>query len=117
MGEYLTLRNGIILYLCLAIPVAVIVAMRLSLRERRILREGHAMTARVAAIRDTGARHNKNPVAELTLDIEGEARQVVTTFTVPNLFSSRFQPGCQVALRVDPRDPNRVIVDRKAMGI
>lgn len=117
MGEYLTLKNGIILYFSLAIPIAFIVVFRRVRRERRILRDGRLVAARVAALKDTGARHNHAVVADLTLDIEAEGRQVVTTFAVPPLFAARFQPGCEVAVRVDPDDPNRVAVDRAAMGV
>lgn len=122
MREYLTVENGIILYFSLAIPIAFVVVMRRSVRERRILQQGAQVPARVAGLRDTGARFNDAVVAELILDIEqpepGEqARQVVTEFTVPPLFTARFQPGSEVVVRVDPNDSSRVLVDRKAMGI
>jgi hypothetical protein len=122
MGEHLTIENGLILYFSLAIPIAFVVVLRRTLRERRILREGAQVPARVALLKDTGARYNDAVVAELTLEIErpepGEqARQVVTKFTVPPLFTARFQPGSEVVVRVDPTDSSRVLVDREAMGI
>ncbi|PCC70671.1 hypothetical protein SAMN02745121_05444 [Nannocystis exedens] len=122
MGEYLTIQNGIILYFSLAIPIALVIVMRRAGRQRRILRDGVQVPARVAGLRDTGARYNDAVVAELTLDIERpepgqQPRQVVTEFTVPQLFTTRFQPGCEVVVRVDPTDSSRVVVDRKAMGI
>jgi hypothetical protein len=122
MRDYLTVENGIILYFSLAIPIAFVIVMRQTARERRILQQGAQVPARVVGLRDTGARFNDAVVAELTLDIErpepGEqARQVVTEFTVPPLFTARFQPGSEVVVRVDLNDSSRVLVDRKAMGI
>jgi hypothetical protein len=74
---------------------------------------GRAGMATITAVRQTGTFVNENPEIEMDLQVsvEGMApypatlRQVVAMVAVP-----QFQPGAAVPVKVDPMDPNSLIV-------
>lgn len=74
---------------------------------------GRDGTATITAIRDTGMTVNDNPSIEMDLQVQvaGEPpypvthRQVVSRLAVAN-----FQPGAQVSVKVDPQNPESLLV-------
>jgi hypothetical protein len=74
---------------------------------------GRAGTATVTAVRQTGTFVNENPEVEMDLQVavNGMApyavthRQVLAMIAVP-----QFQPGASVPVKVDPMDPQSLIV-------
>jgi hypothetical protein len=80
---------------------------------QRLMATGRQGTATVTAIRDTGLTVNENPQVELDLQVavDGAApyavthRQVVSRVAIP-----AFQPGATVPVRVDPADPQTLLI-------
>ena len=80
---------------------------------QRLMASGRQGTATVTAIRDTGLTVNENPQVELDLQVhlDGAApypvthRQVVSRVAIP-----AFQPGATVPVRVDPADPQTLLI-------
>ena len=80
---------------------------------QRLMATGRQGTATVTAIRDTGLTVNENPQVELDLQVsvDGTApyavthRQVVSRVAIP-----AFQPGATVPVRVDPADPQTLLI-------
>ena len=78
-----------------------------------LMAAGQPGQATISAIRQTGTTVNYNPECDLDLQVSvnGSApypvthRQVVAQIAVAN-----FQPGATVSVRVDPADPQSLIV-------
>jgi hypothetical protein len=74
---------------------------------------GRPGTATIAAIRQTGVVVNENPQVELDLQVQVDAgapygvthKQVIAMIAIP-----QFQPGCVVPVKVDPDDPQSLII-------
>jgi hypothetical protein len=67
----------------------------------------------ITTIRDTGTTINDNPLVELGLDVTVEGRRpyaVTQRQVISRLFVANFQPGTTVPVRVDPADPEAVLV-------
>jgi hypothetical protein len=80
----------------------------------RLLRAGDAGRARVVEVVPTGRAVDQAPTLRITLliDLPGQATYAATTrATVPAPMLGRVQPGAIVAVRVDPRNPQRVALD------
>jgi hypothetical protein len=80
----------------------------------RLLRGGDAGRARVVEVVQTGKLVNGQPALRITLlvDLPGHSTYAATIrAVVPSLMLGRVQPGAIVAVRVDPRDPQRVVLD------
>jgi hypothetical protein len=74
---------------------------------------GRVGSATVMAIRDTGVTINDNPQAELDLSValDGSAPYPVThRQVISRIAIGGFQPGATVPVRVDPQDPQKLIV-------
>ncbi len=84
-----------------------------SQKAQYLMAAGQAGQATIAAIRQTGTMVNYNPECELDLQVtvNGSApypvthRQVVAQVALPS-----FQPGATVPVRVDPTNPQSLIV-------
>ena len=82
-------------------------------KSQHLMANGRQGTATVAAVRQTGTFVNENPQVEMDLDVSVEGlepyrvthRQVLAMIAIP-----QFQPGAQVPVRVDPQDPQSLIV-------
>ena len=78
-----------------------------------LMQAGRVGTATVSAVRQTGTFVNNNPECELDLQVVVDAgtpygvthRQVLAMVALPG-----FQPGASVPVRVDPNDPNSLII-------
>lgn len=82
-------------------------------RSQHLMTNGRPGTATVVALRKTGTFVNENPQVEMDLDVTVEGlrtyrathTQVLAMIAVP-----QFQPGASVPVRVDPHDPQSLIV-------
>jgi hypothetical protein len=74
---------------------------------------GRPGTARVDAIRDTGITINDNPTVEfdLSVSLDGAEPYAVThRQSISRLAIGGFQPGATVPVKVDPADPQSLII-------
>ena len=82
-------------------------------KAQHLMANGRQGTATVVALRQTGTFVNENPQVELDLDVSVDGlqpyrathKQVLAMIAVP-----QFQPGASVPVRVDPFDPQSLIV-------
>lgn len=103
--------------LVLVIATKITLGLRRAQAERaellRIWHEGLPATAKVLAISANGGM-NDHPRVTFQLEVSASGRApypVETTVIVSQLAIPRIQPGCELAVRVDPRDGSRVVVD------
>ncbi len=83
-------------------------------RRSRLLRIGVPAQAKVLSVHDTGRRHNQNPVVRITVQVtaaDGNDFSAETTLPVSPALLPRYQPGNQVAVKYDPRVPERIAID------
>jgi len=84
-----------------------------SQKAQHLMANGHVGTATVQAIRDTGMTVNDNPSVQLDLLVTvdgGEPYSVTHTQVVSRIAIGSFQPGATLPVRVDPADPQSLIV-------
>jgi hypothetical protein len=82
-------------------------------KAQHLMANGRPGLATVKAIRQTGVMVNDNPQVELDLEVNVEGltpyaathRQVIALVAIGG-----FQPGASVPVRVDPHDPQSLIV-------
>ena len=82
-------------------------------KAQHLMEAGRVGSATVSAVRQTGTFVNNNPECELDLQVvvDGGApygvthRQVLAMVALPG-----FQPGASVPVRVDPSDPQSLII-------
>jgi hypothetical protein len=80
---------------------------------RRLLQVGRVGHATVVAVRDTGVMVGENPQAELDLQVAVagvEPYDVTHRQVISRLAIGSFWPGAKVPIRVDPQDPQKVLV-------
>lgn len=83
------------------------------LRTQQLMSEGRVGRATITAIRDTGTTVNENPQIEfdLRVSVDGgspypaQHRQIVSRLVIGS-----FQPGATVPVRVDPADPQSLLI-------
>jgi hypothetical protein len=84
-----------------------------ALEARRLLQVGRRGHATVKAVRDTGVMVGENPQAELDLQVAVaglEPYDVTHRQVISRVAIGSFWPGAKVPIRVDPRDPQKVLV-------
>ena len=82
-------------------------------KAQHLMQAGRVGTATVAGVRQTGTFVNNNPECELDLQVTVDGgvpyavahRQVLAMVALPG-----FQPGASVPVRVDPDDPDSLII-------
>jgi hypothetical protein len=82
-------------------------------KAQHLMQAGRVGTAAVSAVRQTGTFVNNNPECELDLQVTVDGgvpyavthRQVLAMVALPG-----FQPGASVPVRVDPNDPDSLII-------
>ena len=74
---------------------------------RRIWKTGTPETARVIALSDVGGEDDP----EVDLELEIRSKRVKVRSLISRLAVPRIQPGCEVPVRVDPADGNKVVID------
>jgi len=103
-------------YFIIALGVALIYCMyRLANRKKRyFLQNGYPATATVLSIYQTGfSRGNYDKIYEIKLQVENEdktTRVVTTTNAYDTRFDEKPQPGNQINILIDPKNPERVMV-------
>jgi hypothetical protein len=86
---------------------------------RHLLKKGVAASARVTRAKETGLYTGvaKDPVVKFTLQVslpDGDDYEVQHRQWVPRLALARAQPGCVLAVRVDPKDRASIAIDWSA---
>lgn len=82
--------------------------------DRDLWTRGTPARARVVAIKDTGARINREPKIDLQLAVTVAGQEpypVHVEAYISSLAIPRIQPDCQIDVRVDPDDRNHVLID------
>lgn len=82
-------------------------------KAQRLNAAGQDGTATITAVRDTGMTVNDNPSIEMDLQVQvagGAPYPVTHQQVVSRLAIGNFQPGASVAVKVDPADPQSIIV-------
>lgn len=82
-------------------------------KAQHLFHNGRPGTARITALRDTGVTINDDPTVEfdLAVSIDGGAPYPVThRQAISRLAIAGFQPGATVPVKVDPADPNSLII-------
>jgi hypothetical protein len=80
---------------------------------RRLLQVGRKGLATVVAVRDTGVMVDENPQAELDLQVAVaglEPYDVTHRQVISRVAIGSFWPGAKVPVRVDPQDPQKLLV-------
>jgi hypothetical protein len=82
-------------------------------KAQRLNTLGQDGTGTITAVRDTGMTVNENPSIEMDLQVQvggGAPYPVTHQQVVSRLAIANFQPGATVALKVDPADPQSIMV-------
>jgi hypothetical protein len=80
---------------------------------RRLLQVGRRGLAMVMSVRPTGESVDDNPQAELELSVAVDGREpykVTHRQVISRVAIGGFLPGAKVPVRVDPRDPTKLLV-------
>ena len=80
---------------------------------RRLLQVGRRGLAMVVSVRPTGESVDDNPQAELELSVALDGREpykVTHKQVISRVAIGGFLPGAKVPVRVDPRDPMKLLV-------
>ncbi len=82
--------------------------------QQALLTTGTPGTATIKSFTDTGVMLNYNPqiVFDASVEVEGKpAYDAKITAGVPAMQAPLVQPGCKVGVKVDPADPNSIVID------
>jgi hypothetical protein len=82
-------------------------------KAQHLYANGRPGTARIDAVRDTGITINENPTVEfdLAVSIDGAEPYAVThRQSISRITIGSFQPGATVPVKVDPADPQSLII-------
>lgn len=82
-------------------------------RAQHLALHGIAGQATITGLRDTGTTINEHPLVELQLEVSLDGRPaypVTHTQLISRLAVAGFQPGATVPVRVDPADPQSLLV-------
>jgi hypothetical protein len=80
----------------------------------RLKQIGIPGTAQVLSLSDTGTTINDNPMVALSLQVQSPhhgSYQVQTTSIISRLVIPRVQPGGTVPVKIDPTNPQKVVLD------
>lgn len=82
-------------------------------RASKLLQTGIPAEAKILKVWDTGTTVNEQPEIELLLEVEpksGARYETKTKAVVSRLQAAWYMPGARVGVRVDPKNPNRVVI-------
>lgn len=117
------MKDGVLIGIGVAVIVATIAVRIVTMvrksdadraERKRLWEQGRPATARIVAIGTNGGGMNNHPRVDFELDvsINGDSPYRVTTSAlISKLAIPRIQPGCEIAVRVDPRDRKNLVVD------
>ena len=83
-------------------------------KQQALLQTGTPGVATIKSFTDTGVQLNFNPqiVFDATIEVEGKpAYDAKITEGVPAMHAPMVQPGCKIGVKVDPADPNSIVID------
>lgn len=103
-----------IVSIALPILLVVFVMKKMKGQNQDLLTKGEKATARVLKLEETGMLINNQPLVNIQLSVqrasgppyEASCQKVLSILAIP-----RVQPGEDVAVRVDPKNPARVALD------
>ena len=81
-------------------------------QDRKIVENGIPARAKILSVRQTGVMINNQPQVEFQLEVhppsgmpyQAQAKAVVSLVQIPQV-----QPGAEVAVKIDPTDPSKVV--------
>ena len=122
---YAVIRGGgtgfliaaVVLWIVTAVMLVAGLAMRArGARRNRILTSGIDGTATITGMTQTGMFINNNPVVEFQANIETPTGTYPATFRqmVPLISVGQLQVGAKLAVKVDPNDPNAIVLAQGA---
>jgi hypothetical protein len=85
------------------------------LNNSRLQKTGLPGKATITAVNDTGVTINNNPQVKLTLEVKNNFGQRYSTTCrtlVSRLNPFIFQPGMEVAVKIDPKNEKNVVIDQ-----
>ncbi len=100
----------------LTIAIIVIVFRKvgaMSAPNRELLATGESAQATIVNLWDTGTTVNDNPLVGLLLEVRPTSRppyQVKTSLLISRLQIPQYQPGRVLAVKVDPKNPEKVAI-------
>jgi hypothetical protein len=83
-------------------------------KQQALLTTGTPGTATIKSFTDTGVQVNFNPqiVFDVEVEVPGQAPYAAKlTEGVPAMHAPLVQPGCKIGVKVDPTDPNNLVID------
>jgi len=83
--------------------------------QNRLLKTGVSARAVIKELRDTGVTVNNAPQIKLLLEVTpptGAPYLVQTKMLISRLETPSFQPGVELAVKIDPNNKNKVAIDR-----
>jgi len=87
-----------------------------ALEYSRLAKNGISGIGTILSVSETNTRINDQPLCkvELKIEIPGRPSYTVITKTVISYFHiSKYQPGCEVEIKADPNNPQKVIILRE----
>jgi len=83
--------------------------------QNRLLKTGVSARAEIKELRDTGVTVNNAPQIKLLLEVTppaGAPYLVQTKILISRLETSMYQPGMEIAVKIDPNNKNKIAIDR-----
>jgi hypothetical protein len=82
--------------------------------DNKLIKNGLPTKAKILKIRDTGNRFNEQPQVELLLEVHASGYAPYQTFVkmyISPVYLPQYQPGAQVNIKYDPKNPNKVVIE------
>ncbi|MEZ4221117.1 MAG: hypothetical protein R3B13_09315 [Polyangiaceae bacterium] len=117
MGLMVVVIGGSLLFTFVIIGISAYIFYRVFKKmgdASRLRQIGIPASAQILSLSDTGVTINDNPQVALALAIQSPhhgAYQVQTTSIISRLAIPRVQPGMTVPVKIDPQNPNNVVLD------
>jgi hypothetical protein len=105
---------GIVMTLVIAGVVFGVLALTLGplFRASKLLQTGIPAEAKILKVRDTGTTVNEQPEIELLLEVQPKSggKWGHPSEGCPHFRAAWYIPGARVGVKVDPKNPNRVVI-------
>ncbi|HEX5037928.1 MAG TPA: hypothetical protein VFX30_12285 [bacterium] len=83
-------------------------------RAEKLLKEGEPGTALIKSVSDTGVTINNAPQVKIVLEVRPKFKppyEATTKVLVSRIRPDYYRPGMTVAVRINPKNPNEVVID------
>jgi hypothetical protein len=87
--------------------------------QQALLTTGTPAAGTIKSFQDTGTLVNFNPQVVIELDVEADGQapySVQTSAAVPQTMLAQLTPGNKVAIRIDPSNPQNIVIDWARFG-